>query len=205
MFVVSTADDRCLIERDVFSLIMNVISLEMTSVARWFIFKPKIPILVNIGGSCNGRYRYILWSFGRFCHNLVYFVAIWFILWSFGIFFPVLVCWTKKNLVTRCCRATRQTEDVDANEKLPRRVQLFEKLTRGSMLLSQFSLTFANFRRQNWRFSLKPILWSTFYKSYIAVVWVKNAIFLTKFYKSYIAVVWVKNAIFWQNFRRKYF
>jgi hypothetical protein len=24
-------------------------------VARWFVFKPKIPIWVNIEGSCNGR------------------------------------------------------------------------------------------------------------------------------------------------------
>jgi hypothetical protein len=29
-----------------------------------------------------------------------YFMAIWYILWSFGIFFPVLVCCTKKNLAT---------------------------------------------------------------------------------------------------------
>jgi hypothetical protein len=31
---------------------------------------------------------------------LVYFVAIWYILLVFGIFFPVLVCCTKKNLAT---------------------------------------------------------------------------------------------------------
>jgi hypothetical protein len=31
---------------------------------------------------------------------LVYFMAIWYILWLFGIFFPVLVCWTNKNLAT---------------------------------------------------------------------------------------------------------
>jgi hypothetical protein len=35
----------------------------------------------------------ILWPFGIFCGNLVYFVAIWYI-------FPVLVIWTKKNLAT---------------------------------------------------------------------------------------------------------
>jgi hypothetical protein len=27
-------------------------------------FKPKIPIWVNIGGSCNGRCWYIIWPFG---------------------------------------------------------------------------------------------------------------------------------------------
>jgi hypothetical protein len=29
-------------------------------VARWNIFKPKIPMWVNFGGSCNGRFWYIL-------------------------------------------------------------------------------------------------------------------------------------------------
>jgi hypothetical protein len=56
-------------------------------VARWYIFKPKIPIWVNFGGSFNGNcwhslwtwstdstaIGYILWTFGIFCGNLVYF------------------------------------------------------------------------------------------------------------------------------------
>jgi hypothetical protein len=29
-------------------------------VARWFVFKPKIPIWVNFGGPCNGKCWYIL-------------------------------------------------------------------------------------------------------------------------------------------------
>jgi hypothetical protein len=29
-------------------------------VARWFVFQPKIPILVKFGGFCNGKYWYIL-------------------------------------------------------------------------------------------------------------------------------------------------
>jgi hypothetical protein len=33
-------------------------------VARWFVFKPKIQICVNFGGSCNGRCWYILWTVG---------------------------------------------------------------------------------------------------------------------------------------------
>jgi hypothetical protein len=45
-------------------------------VARWFIFKPKIQIWVNFRGSCNGRCWYILWSFGIFYGNTVYFMAI---------------------------------------------------------------------------------------------------------------------------------
>jgi hypothetical protein len=39
-------------------------------VARWSIFKPKIPIWVNFRGSCNGRCWYV-------CVNLVYFTATW--------------------------------------------------------------------------------------------------------------------------------
>jgi hypothetical protein len=64
------------------------------------IFKQKIPIGVNFGGSRNGRCWYILWPFGLF-------TVIWYILWQFGRFygylvdfFPVLVCFTKKNLAT---------------------------------------------------------------------------------------------------------
>jgi hypothetical protein len=36
----------------------------------------------------------------KFYGHLVYFAAIWYILWSSGIFFPVLVCCSKKNLAT---------------------------------------------------------------------------------------------------------
>jgi hypothetical protein len=56
----------------------------VTSVARWYIFKPKIPIWVNFGASCNGRCWY-------FYGYLVYFTAKWYILRPFGtfeIFFP---------------------------------------------------------------------------------------------------------------------
>jgi hypothetical protein len=35
-----------------------------TRVARWLIFKPKIPIWVNFGGSCIRRCWHILWPFG---------------------------------------------------------------------------------------------------------------------------------------------
>jgi hypothetical protein len=89
-------------------------------VATWHIFEPKIPIWVNLGGSCKEGCWSILWPFGPFyghlvyfkaiwsilrpfglfCGHLVYFVAIWYILWPFGIFFHVLVCCTKKNLAT---------------------------------------------------------------------------------------------------------
>jgi hypothetical protein len=55
-------------------------------VARWYIYKLKIPILLNFGGSLKGMCWYI-WS--------VYFTSIWCIFWSFGIFSPILVCCTK--------------------------------------------------------------------------------------------------------------
>jgi hypothetical protein len=49
-------------------------------VARWYIFKPNIPIWVNFVGSCNGRCLYIL----------VYHTAIWYILCTCGhlVIFP---------------------------------------------------------------------------------------------------------------------
>jgi hypothetical protein len=74
--------------------------LTLTRVARWYIFKPKIHIWLNFGGSSNARCWYILWPLGLFYGPLVYFVTIWYILLLFGTFFPVLVCCTNKNLAT---------------------------------------------------------------------------------------------------------
>jgi hypothetical protein len=72
----------------------------LARVARWHIFKTKIPIWVKFWEFCNGRCLYILWPFCLFQGHLVYFVVIWYILWSFGIFFPFWICCTKKNLAT---------------------------------------------------------------------------------------------------------
>jgi hypothetical protein len=69
-------------------------------VTRWFIFKPKIPICVNFGGSGNGRCWYILCPFGEFSGHLAYFTAIWYIFRRFGTFLPILVCCTENNLAT---------------------------------------------------------------------------------------------------------
>jgi hypothetical protein len=86
---------------------------------RWYIFEPKIPIWVKLGGSCNGIWStyfkdiwYILWQFGIFCGILVYFVAIWYI-------FPVLVCCTKKNLAVllRSTYGVRQIQAKSVIEK----------------------------------------------------------------------------------------
>jgi hypothetical protein len=53
------------------------------------------------------------------------------------------------------------------------------------MLWSQFSAIFDNFRRKNWRFSQKPMLWSIFSK--------------------FSFVLSQKRQFFCKNFRRKYF
>jgi hypothetical protein len=47
--------------------------------ARWYMFKPKIPIRVNFGGPSNGK----CW--------LIYFMTIWTILRTFGIFYDYFV------------------------------------------------------------------------------------------------------------------
>jgi hypothetical protein len=49
-----------------------------------YIFKPKIPIWLNLGESCKAKYWFILLPFGLFYINLVY-------LWPFGIFCGHLV------------------------------------------------------------------------------------------------------------------
>jgi hypothetical protein len=61
-------------------------------------FQSKIPIWVKFGRACNRRC--ILWSFGLFYGQKVYFMDLWYVLWSFGIFSPVLVRCTEKNLAT---------------------------------------------------------------------------------------------------------
>jgi hypothetical protein len=65
----------------------------ISRVARWYIFKPKIPIWVNFSASCKER----CWPF--YCH-FVYFMAIWYVFGSFWYIFPVLVCCAEKNLAT---------------------------------------------------------------------------------------------------------
>jgi hypothetical protein len=69
-------------------------------VARWFIFKPKIPIWVYFGGPWNGKCWYILWPFCIIYDHLVKYMAVWYSMWSFGILFPFWYVWTMKNLAT---------------------------------------------------------------------------------------------------------
>jgi hypothetical protein len=61
-------------------------------VARWHIFKPKIAVWENFGGSCNGRclfHGYLAYfrPFGIFGDHLVYFMVIWYILSGFGMLY----------------------------------------------------------------------------------------------------------------------
>jgi hypothetical protein len=42
-----------------------------------FVFKPKTKIWVNFGGSWNEKSWYILFSFGIYSDNLVYFMTVW--------------------------------------------------------------------------------------------------------------------------------
>jgi hypothetical protein len=60
-----------------------------TRVARWFIFKPKIPIWVNFGDWKLFIHFLAIWNilqtFGIFYGHLVHFVFIWYILSGFGI------------------------------------------------------------------------------------------------------------------------
>jgi hypothetical protein len=60
----------------------------VSRVARWFVFKPKIPIWVNFGGRWYGRCWCIIWPFGLFYGHLTYFTAFGYILRYFGIFYP---------------------------------------------------------------------------------------------------------------------
>jgi hypothetical protein len=50
-------------------------------VARWFVFKPKIQIWVNFGGSCDGICWYILGTPGPFYGLLLYFIDKWYSSW----------------------------------------------------------------------------------------------------------------------------
>jgi hypothetical protein len=62
-------------------------------VARWFVFKPKIQIWVNFGGSCNWRWLYILWTPGPFYGLFMY------ILWTFGIIHGNLVYFSRFGIL----------------------------------------------------------------------------------------------------------
>jgi hypothetical protein len=65
-------------------------------VARWFLFKPKIPIWVNLGGKMFIYFMAIwniLQTFGIFCNHFEHFLV-------FGTLFSVLVSCTKKHLAT---------------------------------------------------------------------------------------------------------
>jgi hypothetical protein len=84
-------------------------------VARWHIFKPKIPISVNLVGSCNLRCWHTLWPFGPFILR-----PFLYILRPFGVFYSYLVyflcfgmIWIWKNLATLdyILKSTKHSDD----------------------------------------------------------------------------------------------
>jgi hypothetical protein len=72
--------------------VSELIAEDLGSVARGYIWTPKIPSYVCFGGPWNGKYSYILCAFGLFIQRpLGKFYA-------HSAYFLVLVCYTKKNL-----------------------------------------------------------------------------------------------------------
>jgi hypothetical protein len=65
-----------------------------TTVVRWYIFKPEIPIYLSI------YWKVPQWNMLVFYGHVVYFTAKRYISWQFGIFYPVLAGCTEKNLAT---------------------------------------------------------------------------------------------------------
>jgi hypothetical protein len=72
---------RTSLQKNVSFLSPELICTVLGRVARWFVFKPKIQIWVNFGGSCDGRWWYILWTLGPFYGLLLYFMDLWYSLW----------------------------------------------------------------------------------------------------------------------------
>jgi hypothetical protein len=91
-------------------------------VARWFIFKPKIPIWVKFWRVlqwkmlvffCHLVYfaliRSVLLPFGLHYFHLVYLTFIWYISWSFGILFPFR-CVAPRKIWQPCSASQKQLE-----------------------------------------------------------------------------------------------
>jgi hypothetical protein len=70
---------KIVLSTKVFRPIFRYLLQLWTKVAGWYIFKPKIPIWVNFGGSCNGRRWYILWPSGLFYGHCGMFFLFWYV------------------------------------------------------------------------------------------------------------------------------
>jgi hypothetical protein len=66
-------------------IILTTNAVVWIRVARWYIFKPKLPIWVHFGGPLNRKCWHILWTFGLYYGHFVYFIAVWHTLWSLDI------------------------------------------------------------------------------------------------------------------------
>jgi hypothetical protein len=72
----------------------NFSSARDSRVAIWFVFKPTIQIWLNFGGSCTGRYWYILWTLGPF-----YGTVFCYILWMIAIVLGNLVYFSRFGIL----------------------------------------------------------------------------------------------------------
>jgi hypothetical protein len=79
-------------------------TLLRSKVARWFIFKPKIPFWVKFWGSCNGICWYILCSFNIFYCHLVYFYdhLVYFVVVSYKYFTPSCILYLPRKIWQTC-------------------------------------------------------------------------------------------------------
>jgi hypothetical protein len=150
------------------------------SVARWYNFKPKIPIWVNFGGSCNGRCWYlycmdvwsIFWNFSDiFNVHLVYFVVIWYIFPRFGMLYQEKSGnpgkKLKKKLSDKTCSdlgSQHPTDVINLKRWHQISTSVFHWQSKLSFLLLEFSKLIGELLSQ---FNARPVLlynaWKTFY------------------------------------------
>jgi hypothetical protein len=107
LVVVTThADSPCFTQGNKYTYISNnLFNIFCARVARWFVFKQKLPIWANFGGALDWKmliyFIYVCntsWTFGKFYDHLEHLVLIWYIFSGFGITYqeksgnPVLCC-----------------------------------------------------------------------------------------------------------------
>jgi hypothetical protein len=140
-------------------------------VARWYIFRPKISILIYFWGLWEGQFWYILWPF-------CIFNAVWCTLWSFGIFCGPLVYisqfghFVPRKIWQPCVRPSFNVKSFGGCSskfiiRCQRKFQVGAADPRRQVFETWDLCYDHNFRRKNWRFSQKPMLWSKFFKIYL--------------------------------------
>jgi hypothetical protein len=113
----------------------SFVTAVMTRVARWDIFKPKSQILVNFWGSWNGICWYIF----------VYFTAVRYILWTFGIFYRNLVYFSRFDMLYQEKSGNTGDDKIREQQKDERGVrQNFKKSKRNAIRFQKCDL------KNNW-------------------------------------------------------